>query len=145
MDVESTRHGVELDRHRLHPCFLKPLDVESTRHGNDLDRYRLHPAFFNPWMWNQHDTVMAWIGTDSIPAFFNPWIYNQHGMVIGLQFFCLVFTVTLINKPILKSIRPKLFILSQLILQKITKMAITQNPILPKCHLSKAYSSYIFR
>ena len=49
-----------------------------------------------------------------------------------------VFTVTLIYKPILKSIRPKLSILSLLILQKITKMAISQNPILPKCHSPKS-------
>ena len=49
-----------------------------------------------------------------------------------------MFTVTLIYKPILKSIRPKLSILSQLILQKITKMAISQNPILPKCHSPKS-------
>ena len=41
-------------------------------------------------------------------------------------------------KPILKSIRPKLAILSSKILQKITKMAISQNPILPKCHSPKS-------
>ena len=52
--------------------------------------------------------------------------------------FCPVFTVTLIYKPILKSIRPKLFILSPLILQKITRMAISQKPTLPKCHSPKS-------
>ena len=48
-----------------------------------------------------------------------------------------VFTLTLIHKPILKSIRPKLAILSPTMLQKITKMAISQNHILPKCHSPK--------
>ena len=43
-----------------------------------------------------------------------------------------------IYKPILKSIRPKLGILSLKILQKITKKAISQNPILPKCHSPKS-------
>ena len=46
------------------------------------------------------------------------------------------FILTSIYKPILKSIRPKLAILSPKILQKVTKMAISQNPILPKCHSS---------
>ena len=39
---------------------------------------------------------------------------------------------------ILKSIRPKLAILSPKILQKLTKVAISQNPILPKCHSPKS-------
>ena len=46
--------------------------------------------------------------------------------------------INLIYKPILKSIRPKLAIISPKILQKITKMAISQNPILPKCHSPKS-------
>ena len=45
------------------------------------------------------------------------------------------FTLTLIYKPILKSIRPKIAIISPKILQNITKMAISQNPILSKCRL----------
>ena len=52
--------------------------------------------------------------------------------------FCPVFTSTLIYKPSLKSIRPKLAILSQKKLQKLTKVAISQNPILPKCHSPKS-------
>ena len=52
--------------------------------------------------------------------------------------FCQVFTLTLIYIPILKSIRPKLAILSPKILQKLTKVAISQNPILPKCHSPKS-------
>ena len=44
------------------------------------------------------------------------------------------FILTLIYKPILKSIGPKLAILSP----KITKTDISQNPILPKCHLPKS-------
>ena len=47
-------------------------------------------------------------------------------------------TLTLIYKPILKSIRPKLAIISPKVLQKVTKMAISQNPILPKCHSPKS-------
>ena len=47
---------------------------------------------------------------------------------------CLSFTLTLIYKPILKSIGPKLAILSP----QITKMAISQNPTLPKCHSPKS-------
>ena len=39
--------------------------------------------------------------------------------------------------PILKSIRPKLAILSPKILQNLTKVDISQNPILPKCHSPK--------
>ena len=47
--------------------------------------------------------------------------------------------VNLINKPILKSIGPKLAILSpKKKPPKITKMAISQNPILPKCHSPKS-------
>ena len=52
--------------------------------------------------------------------------------------FCQAFTLTLIYKPIFKSIRPKLGILSPKILQKTTKMAISQNPI----H-QKAYSPWL--
>ena len=44
----------------------------------------------------------------------------------------------LIHKPSLKSIRPKLAILSSKMLQKVTKVAISQNPILPKCHSPKS-------
>ena len=40
----------------------------------------------------------------------------------------------MINEPILKSIGPKMAILSP----KITEMAISQKPILPKCHLPKS-------
>ena len=54
------------------------------------------------------------------------------------------FILTLIYKPILKSIRPKLAILSPKILQKVTKMAISQNPILPKCHSSKSPANFGF-
>ena len=54
------------------------------------------------------------------------------------------FILTLIYKPILKSIRPKLAILSPKILQKVTKMAISQNPILPKCHSSKSPATFGF-
>ena len=43
----------------------------------------------------------------------------------GSNLFCLAVTLTLINKPNLKSIRPKLAILCPKILQKITKMAIS--------------------
>ena len=49
--------------------------------------------------------------------------------------FCPALTFTLIYKPILKTIRLKLAFLSPKILNKFTKMAISQNPILPKCHL----------
>ena len=52
--------------------------------------------------------------------------------------FCLIFTLTLIYKPSLKSIRPKLAVLSRKKLQKLTKVAISQNPILPKCHSPKS-------
>ena len=48
------------------------------------------------------------------------------------------FTLTLIYNPNLKSIRPKSAIVSAKILQKITKMAISQNLILPKCHSPKS-------
>ena len=42
-------------------------------------------------------------------------------------------------QPSLKSIIPKLAILSQTKkLQKLTKVAISQNPILPKCHSPKS-------
>ena len=54
------------------------------------------------------------------------------------KFFFLAFTLTLIYKPILNSIRPELAILSPKILQKITKMAISQNHILLKCHSPKS-------
>ena len=42
------------------------------------------------------------------------------------------------NFEVNQSIRPTLSILSPLILQKITKMAMSQNPILPKCHSPKS-------
>ena len=53
--------------------------------------------------------------------------------ILTSNLFCHPFTLTLIYKLILKSIRPKLAIMSP----KITKMAISQNPILPECHLPK--------
>ena len=59
-------------------------------------------------------------------------------LVMDFKFVCPTFTLTLIYKPILKSIKPKLAILSPKILQRITKMAISQNPILPKCHSPKS-------
>ena len=51
---------------------------------------------------------------------------------------CPEFTLTLINKPSFKSIRPKSAIISPNKLQKLTKVAISQNPILPKCHSPKS-------
>ena len=52
--------------------------------------------------------------------------------------FCPSFILTLIYKPSLKSIRPKLTILSSKKLQKINERATSQNPILPKCHSPKS-------
>ena len=57
---------------------------------------------------------------------------------MDFKFFCTAFTLTFICKPILKSIGPKLAILSLKILQKINEMAISQTPILPKFHLPKS-------
>ena len=67
-------------------------------------------------------------------------IDGHFGQIVryGLQ---ICFALTLIYKPILKSIRPKL---APKMLQKVTKMAISQNPILPSVIHQKAYSSYIF-
>ena len=67
--------------------------------------------------------------TAILATFFEIWTSNL---------FCPAFTLTLIYKPSLKSIRPKLAILSQKKLQKLTKVAISQNPILPKCHSPKS-------
>ena len=80
------------------------------------------------------------------------WGNCAHGPKTTLMFLCqsgiwpilcqlmaiFAFTLTLMYKPILKSIRPKLAILSPKILQKVTKMAVSQNPILPKCHSPKS-------
>ena len=57
---------------------------------------------------------------------------------MNFKFFFQAFTLTLIYKPSLKSIRLKLAIVSSKILQKLTKVAISQNPILPKCHSPKS-------
>ena len=48
---------------------------------------------------------------------------------------------SLIFEPSLKSIRPKLAILSP---KKLTKVVMSRNPILPNFIHQKAYSSYIF-
>ena len=64
--------------------------------------------------------------------------FGQFFEIWTSNLFCPVFTLTLIYKPSLKSIRPKLAILSQKKLQKLTKVAISQNPILPKCHSPKS-------
>ena len=61
---------------------------------------------------------------------------------MDFKFVCLVFTLTLIYIPILKSIRPKFAILSPKILQKLTKVAKSQNLILPKCHSPKSLLLY---
>ena len=52
--------------------------------------------------------------------------------------FCPLFTLILIYKPSLESIRPKSAILSPKRLQKLTKVVISQNPISPKCHSPKS-------
>ena len=73
-------------------------------------------------------------------AYFVP-IDGHFGQVFEIwtsNSFCLPFTLTLMYKPSLKSIRPKLAILSQKKLQKLTKVAISQNPILSKCHSPKS-------
>ena len=54
------------------------------------------------------------------------------------NFFCPSLILNLIYKLILKPIRPKLAILSPKINQKVTKMAISQNSILCKCHSPKS-------
>ena len=59
-------------------------------------------------------------------------------MAILTNLFCPAYTLNLIHKIILKSIRLKLAILPPKILQKITKVAISQNPILLKCHSPKS-------
>ena len=63
------------------------------------------------------------------------WPILGHKMAILATFFEIL---TLIYKPSLKSIRPKSAILSLKKLQKLTKVAISQNPILPKCHSPKS-------
>ena len=52
--------------------------------------------------------------------------------------FAQLFTLILIYKPSLESIRPKSAILFPKRLQKLTKVAISQNPISPKCHSPKS-------
>ena len=49
-----------------------------------------------------------------------------------------LFTLILIYKPSLESIRPKSAILFPKRLQKLTKVAISQNSISPKCHSPKS-------
>ena len=62
-------------------------------------------------------------------------IYGHLGHFLDMFFtFSPSFTLTLIYKPILKSIGPKLAILSP----KITKVGLSQNPILRKCHSTKS-------
>ena len=64
--------------------------------------------------------------------------FGQVFEIWTLNSFCQAFTLTLMYKPSLKSIRPKLAILFQKKLQKLTKVAISQNPILSKCHSPKS-------
>ena len=74
------------------------------------------------------------------------WPILGHKMAILATFFeistsnlfCPLFTLILIYKPRFESIRPKSAILSPKKLQKLTKVAISQNPISPKCHSPKS-------
>ena len=58
--------------------------------------------------------------------------------------FCQVFTLTLIYKPSLKSIRPKLAILSRKNSKNSPKWPYLKTPFCPSVIHQKAYSSYIF-
>ena len=59
---------------------------------------------------------------------------------INFKFVLPSITINFDKKPSLKSIRPKLAILDSISkkLQKLTKVAISQNPIFPKCHSPKS-------
>ena len=76
------------------------------------------------WRWPILGHKMAILAT-----FFEIWTSNL---------FCPLFTLILMYKPSLESIRPKSAILSLKRLQKLTKVAISQNPISPKCHSPKS-------
>ena len=76
------------------------------------------------WRWPILGHKMAILAT-----FFEIWTSNL---------FCPLFTLILIYKPSLESIRPKSAILFPKRLQKLTKVAISQNPISPKCHSPKS-------
>ena len=76
------------------------------------------------WRWPILGHKMAILAT-----FFEIWTSNL---------FCPLFTLILIYKPRFESIRPKSAILSPKKLQKLTKVAISQNPISPKCHSPKS-------
>ena len=76
------------------------------------------------------------------------WPSYDHGQVFEIwtsNLFCLVFTLTLIYKPSLKSIRPKLAILSPKNSKNSPKWPYLKTPFCPSVIHQKAYSSYIFQ